>query len=172
MKIAYLGLGSNLGGREAMLQDAVDRLHAADLRIARISSVYETAPLDFRAQPPFLNAVVEAESDLLPMQLLARIGKIERELGRKRLIAKGPRTIDIDILFFGQAIVRTAQLEIPHPRIPERRFVLEPMAELAPDFRHPLLRRSMRELLAATAGQEVRRTAAVLRAPWRSPAAR
>jgi 2-amino-4-hydroxy-6-hydroxymethyldihydropteridine diphosphokinase len=165
MKIAYLGLGSNLGRREEALQSAVDHLHRPDLRVTRISSVYETAPRDLQAQPRFLNAVIEMESDLFPRQLLARIDKIERALGRKRGIPKGPRVIDIDILFYGNTVIQTSELEIPHPRAAERRFVLEPLAELAPDLRHPVLRSSVRELLSATANQAAHRTSITLRIP-------
>jgi 2-amino-4-hydroxy-6-hydroxymethyldihydropteridine diphosphokinase len=165
MKIAYLGLGSNLGAREGALQAAIDRLHAPDLRVKRISSVYESAPRDFTAQPPFLNLVIEAECDLFPLQLLSRIEKIERELGRQRSVPKGPRTIDVDILFYGNSIVRTAQLEIPHPRLAERRFVLEPLSELAPELRHPELRRTMVELAAATTDQHARKTSIGMRLP-------
>ncbi len=140
-----------------MLRDALTLLKAPDLRLTKISSVYETEPQDVKDQPWFLNLVAEAETDLFPMQLLARIHKIERQLGRKRTLAKGPRTIDIDILLFGNAVIDSASLVIPHPRLAERRFVLEPLAELAPELRHPLLKRTIKELLAATAGQIVRR---------------
>ena len=109
-----------------------------------------------RNQRWFLNLVAEAETELFPRQLLGRIVKIERELGRRRMIENGPRTIDIDILFFGNAVVQTGELTIPHPRFAERRFVLAPMAELAPDLRDPVSRRTMRELLAETADQAVR----------------
>jgi len=155
-KIVYLGLGSNVGEREQNLQAAVERLQSADLRITRVSSVYETEPQGLRNQRWFLNLVAEAETELFPRQLLGRIVKIERELGRRRMIENGPRTIDIDILFFGNAVVQTGELTIPHPRFAERRFVLAPMAELAPDLRDPVSRRTMRELLAETADQAVR----------------
>ena len=155
-KIVYLGLGSNVGEREQNLQAAVDRLHSGELRITRLSSVYETEPQGLRNQRWFLNLVAEAETDLFPRQMLGRIIKIERELGRRRVIANGPRTIDIDILFFGNAVVETGELTIPHPRFAERRFVLAPMVELAPDLRDPVSRRTTRELLAATADQAVR----------------
>jgi len=156
MKTVYLGLGSNVGEREQMLQAAVDRLHSPELRIIRVSSVYETEPQGLRNQRWFLNLVAEAETKLFPRQLLGRIVKIERKMGRRRMIENGPRTIDIDILFFGNAVVKTGELEIPHPRIAQRRFVLAPMAELAPDLRDPVSRRTMRELLAGIAGQETR----------------
>ena len=155
MKRVYLGLGSNLGGRLANLQSAIDRLQTSDLRITRISSLYETAPVDYRQQPDFLNCVVEAETSLMPMRLLARVESVERAMGRKRQIAKGPRNIDIDILLHGQAVVQTAELQIPHPRMDARRFVLQPLAELAPELRHPVHRRSLKQMLAAAPDERV-----------------
>ena len=122
-----------------------------------MSEVYETAPRDVPAQPWFLNQVIEAESALLPRQLLSRLQKIEREMGRKRTVAKGPRIIDIDIVLFGESVISMPDLEIPHPRMMERRFVLEPLAELAPKLRHPILNRSVREMLAKVADQQARR---------------
>jgi 2-amino-4-hydroxy-6-hydroxymethyldihydropteridine diphosphokinase len=157
VKTVYLGLGSNVGNREEMLQAAIDRLHSRELRIKRVSSVYETEPQGRRNQRWFLNLVAEAETDLFPRQLLGRIAKIEQQLGRRRMLANGPRTIDIDILFFGGATVATPELTIPHPRFAERRFVLAPMVELSPDLRDPVTRRTMRELLPATAGQLVKK---------------
>jgi len=157
VKTVYLGLGSNVGQREEMLQTAIDRLHSPDLRIQRVSSVYETEPQGRRNQRWFLNLVAEARTDLFPRQLLGRIAKIEQQLGRRRVLANGPRTIDIDILFFGGFMVQTPELTIPHPRLAERRFVLAPMVELAPDLRDPVTRRTMRELLPATAEQGVKR---------------
>jgi 2-amino-4-hydroxy-6-hydroxymethyldihydropteridine diphosphokinase len=159
LKRAYLSLGSNLGQREDHLQQAIDRLSAAGVKILRVSAVHETEPRDLPHQPWFLNLVLEVETDLFPMQLLARLQKIEAELGRKRLVAKGPRTIDIDILLFGNFVMETERLTIPHPRLTERRFVLEPLVELAPELRHPVSRRTMRELLAGTAGQAMKRVA-------------
>jgi 2-amino-4-hydroxy-6-hydroxymethyldihydropteridine diphosphokinase len=165
MKTVYLGLGSNMGDREANLQAALDRLHAPDLRVARVSPVYETEPLDFAAQGWFLNLVAEGETSLFPMQLLGRIGRIEQALGRRRTVAKGPRVIDIDILLYARAVVRSAALEIPHPRLAERRFVLAPLADLAADLRHPVSHRTVREMLDATGGQKVRRAGFAPRFP-------
>lgn len=163
MKTIYLGLGTNLGNREHALQVAIDLLQSADLKIRRLSSVYETSPQELIDQPWFLNMVVEADTSLFPMRLLGRVMNIERKMGRKRMVAKGPRVIDIDILLHGSAVVNTAHLVIPHPGIASRRFVLEPLAELVPDLR--LNQRPIRELLVGTAGQIVRKTAFVPRLP-------
>ncbi len=161
MKTVYLSLGSNLGPREHMLQGALFLLAGPDLRILRVSPVYETEPQDFKDQPWFLNIVVEAETELLPLRLLTRVQKVERQLGRKRSVDKGPRPIDIDILLVGDAVIQSADLVVPHPRMAERRFVLEPLADLAPDLRHPVLCRTIRQLLGATLNQQVRRAAEI-----------
>ena len=142
MKSAYLGLGSNIGDRSRMLQHALAMLADNHLRIVRVSPVYETEPMGVRDQPWFLNAVAEVALDLFPMQLLARIQRIERDMGRKRGKVQGPRPIDIDILLFGRCVIDTPQLVVPHPRLAERRFVLEPLANLAPELRHPVTRRA------------------------------
>jgi 2-amino-4-hydroxy-6-hydroxymethyldihydropteridine diphosphokinase len=157
MKIVYLSLGSNVGDRDKLLARTLERLASYDIRIVRVSSVYETEPRDVPDQPWFLNQVVEVETSLFPKQLLARLQKIEIGMGRVRVEAKGPRTVDIDILFYGNAIVSTPGLEIPHPRLADRRFVLEPLAELAPEFRHPRTRQTVREMLAAVRHQKVHR---------------
>jgi 2-amino-4-hydroxy-6-hydroxymethyldihydropteridine diphosphokinase len=156
VKTVYLSLGSNIGDREANLSAAVERLSAPGLRVLRVSPVYETEPVDYTGQRWFLNLVVEAETGLFPMQLLARTAGIERALGRVRGVPKGPRTIDIDILLYGMAVVRSEVLEIPHPRMAERRFVLAPLADLAPDLRHPATRKTVREMLDAAPAQSVR----------------
>jgi len=153
LKTVYLGLGSNLGDRRANLEAARERLAP----IRRASSIYETEPRDLPDQPWFLNQVIEIETDLFPKQLLARIQKIERDLGRKRSIPKGPRIVDIDILFFASSLIDAHDLQIPHPRLAERRFVLEPLAELAPDLRHPLTKQTVREMLEHVRTQTVRR---------------
>jgi 2-amino-4-hydroxy-6-hydroxymethyldihydropteridine diphosphokinase len=156
MKRIYLSLGSNVGDRGQNLRAAIDALPTAGVRVLRASPVYETEPVDYRDQGWFLNQVLEAETALFPMQLLARTQRIERDLGRVRTLSKGPRTIDLDILFYGAAVVKTARLEIPHPRIAERRFVLAPLADLAPGLRHPVTRRSVREMLQAAPPAAVR----------------
>jgi 2-amino-4-hydroxy-6-hydroxymethyldihydropteridine diphosphokinase len=155
-KLIYLSLGSNIGNREDHLRAAVERLGPAGVRVLRASPLYETEPVDYTAQPWFLNQVVEAETELFPLQLLKVTQRIERELGRVRSVPKGPRTVDIDILFYGRAVVHTERLEIPHPRLAERRFVLAPLADLAPDLRHPLTKLTVREMLAAAPEAQVR----------------
>ncbi len=158
MKRVFLGLGSNLGDREENLARALDLLGGDPrLRIARVSAIYETEPQEIAHQPWFLNLAVEAETSMFPMQLLRYALGIEREMGRVRRVAKGPRPIDIDILLYGNFTIRTPRLEVPHPRMTERRFVLEPLLEIAPDLRHPVTRLSMREHLAGIRGQAARR---------------
>jgi 2-amino-4-hydroxy-6-hydroxymethyldihydropteridine diphosphokinase len=157
MKKIYLGLGSNVGDREANLRAAIERLQGPDLRVLRVSPVYETEPVGYADQRWFWNTVAEAETELFPLQLLARAGQVERALGRRRSIPNGPRTIDIDVLLYGNTIMKSPSLEIPHPRIAERRFVLAPLADLAPELRHPVLRRTVRELLDAAPQAAVRR---------------
>ncbi|MBI3470122.1 MAG: 2-amino-4-hydroxy-6-hydroxymethyldihydropteridine diphosphokinase [Candidatus Solibacter usitatus] len=166
MKTVYLSLGSNVGDREQMLRRALDELASPEARVVRVSSIYETEPVGLRNQRWFLNAVAEVRTDLFPVQLLNRIQRIELQLGRKRGVDQGPRSIDIDILFFGSFVIRTGRLATPHPRAEERRFVLAPMAELAPEYRHPVSHRTMRELLGGLSGQEARK---VLPPSWYTP---
>jgi 2-amino-4-hydroxy-6-hydroxymethyldihydropteridine diphosphokinase len=155
-KIVYLSLGSNIGDRARNLQLALEQLAGPGLRIVRSSPAYETEPVEYTAQRWFVNLVAEAETELFPLQLLSRIGRVERALGRVRGIPKGPRIIDIDILFYGRSVVRSAKLQIPHPGIAARRFVLVPLADLAPDLRHPVTRKTIREMLEAAPPQLVR----------------
>ncbi len=156
MKLTYLSLGSNIGDREANLHAAIECLAAPALRVLRISPIYETEPVDYADQRWFLNLAVEAETSLFPLQLLARVQKVERVLGRVRTVPKGPRTIDIDILFYGAAVMHGGQLEIPHPRMCDRRFVLVPLNDLAPDLRHPVSRKTVAEMLRAAPSAVVR----------------
>jgi len=146
-----------VGDREANLRNAVTELERGEVQVLRRSSLYETEPQELRDQPWFLNAVVEVESGLSALQLLARIREIEQEMGRRRVISKGPRNIDIDILFYGQSVVETAELKVPHPRLSQRRFVLEPLAEIAPGFKHPVTGKTASEMLEALEPQGVRR---------------
>ena len=159
MKTVYLSLGSNLGERERNLEAALGKLASRDFLIERVSSVYETEPVDTNDQRWFLNLVVEGATDLFPMQLLWRIAKVEHTLGRVRTTRNGPRTIDIDILLYSRAVIHSPALDVPHPRMAQRRFVLAPLAELAPDLRHPVTRRTIREMLDTAPEQTVRKLA-------------
>ncbi len=159
MKRLYLGLGSNMGDREKLLQSALDALDTPDLQLLRVSSLYETEPIGFRDQAWFLNLVAEFETELFPKQLLHRMQKVELSLGRVRSVKNGPRTIDIDILLYGNSVIETAELKIPHPRYRERRFTLAPLAELNPALRDPMTGQTMAEMLAALTGQTARKRA-------------
>lgn len=148
MKI-YIGLGSNLGDRAAHLLFGVRGLLEAGLHVARLSSIYETEPVDLIEQPPFLNMVAEIdESNFSPEQLLARLLRIEYALGRRRERVRGPRNIDLDLLLYGDFEHADDFLTLPHPRLHLRRFVLVPLVELAPQALHPTLRQTFSELLA------------------------
>jgi 2-amino-4-hydroxy-6-hydroxymethyldihydropteridine diphosphokinase len=158
--LAYLSLGSNVGDREHNLRDAIARLGTKG-RIVSVSSWYETEPVEFIDQAWFLNCAVALESAVTPEQLIAAVLEIEEQMGRQRLQRKGPRIIDIDILLYGEKTIDSHALTLPHPAMQQRRFVLEPLAEIAPDARHSVLKKTIRQLLdALPEGQTVRRVMA------------
>ncbi|HZS97810.1 MAG TPA: 2-amino-4-hydroxy-6-hydroxymethyldihydropteridine diphosphokinase [Terriglobales bacterium] len=156
-KRAYLSLGSNTGDRAANLHAAIARLSQVG-NIVAVSSFYETEPVEFTSQPWFLNCVAGIDADKTPNELLPAVLAIEQAMGRKRTQEKGPRNIDIDILLFEDEVVDEKGLKIPHPGVTSRRFVLEPLAEIAAAAIHPVLKKTVRELLGALpAGQAVRK---------------
>ena len=156
-EISYLSVGSNLGDRATNLRTAVAQLEAAG-RLLAVSAIYETQPVDVPNQPWFLNCVAAIKTEKTPGELLQLALQVEATMGRVRMRDKGARKIDIDIVLFGDRVVNEPGLRIPHPAMHHRRFVLEPLVEIAPEARHPELGKTARELLAALAsGQTVRR---------------
>ncbi len=156
MAVAYLSLGSNLGDRDGHLREALSRLDGAGVGVRRVSAIYETAPQERTDQPWFLNLAAEVETLLEPRALLERCLGVERALGRVRAEPRGPRTIDIDLLLYDRLVLDEPGLTIPHPRMHRRRFVLEPLAELVSGLRHPVLGRTIGELLEDVLDQEMR----------------
>jgi 2-amino-4-hydroxy-6-hydroxymethyldihydropteridine diphosphokinase len=160
MTTVHLSLGSNLGDREGNIARAIARLDERGVRVMRQSSLYETEPIDVRDGGWFLNCAVEAETELPPAELMDALLEIERSLGRERPAhgAAGPkesRTIDIDVLLYDSSAVNAPGIEIPHPRMAERRFVLVPLVEIAPHAQHPVRKQTIAELLAATSDRSV-----------------
>ena len=147
-----------MGDRAGNIARAIAALRQRGVRVTQESSLYETEPLEIKEQPWFLNCAVKLSKEKMPKQLLSGVLDLERQMGRRRLEKKGPRIIDIDILLFGDEIVNTPDLTIPHPAMAERRFVLEPLAEIAGQARHPVLKKTVGELLhELPAGQTVRK---------------
>lgn len=143
----YLSAGTNLGDRESNLQEAIASLNRYRAVVRKVSSIYETEPVGFRDQPWFLNIAIEAGTELTPLALLDCCQEIEQVHGRVRTFANAPRTIDLDILLYDDLVVSTSRLTLPHPRMAQRKFVLAPLAELAPNVVHPSLKQSIRALL-------------------------
>lgn len=155
----YLGLGSNVGDRRAHLAHALDRLDAA-FGLTGVSGVYETDPVGYRDQPRFLNLVARLRTDLAPRALLDRLRAIERERGRERTFKNAPRTLDIDLLLYGDRVIDQEGLRVPHPRMTERSFVLVPLLELDPELTHPVSGQAFHGLEAASPSEEMKRVMA------------
>jgi len=156
-EIVYLSLGSNMGDRQKNLQEAIARVETMG-RVLERSSFYETEPVEFTRQAWFLNCAVALETEKAPEKLMVELLEIEQDLGRRRTRRRGPRTIDIDILLIGDWVLNSPGLIVPHPAMHQRRFVLAPLAEIAPEARHPVLKKTVGELLAELPmGQVVRK---------------
>jgi 2-amino-4-hydroxy-6-hydroxymethyldihydropteridine diphosphokinase len=154
MSIVYLGLGSNMGDRAANLKAAIESFAPA-IRVTSQSSLYETPPWGYTDQPAFLNMVVKAETELEPLALLHFLKELEERLGRLKNFRYGPRSIDLDILFYDELVLREPGLVIPHARLHQRGFVLVPLQELAPDLVHPVLIKSVSEMLQEVDTQDI-----------------
>jgi len=159
-KMVYLSLGSNIGDRASNLQSAIEKISTLGEVISQ-SSLYETEPVEVSGHPWYLNCAVALKTEKMPKQLMSALLAIEQDMGRRRSHEKMPRKIDIDILLFGNSVIQSKELTVPHPEMHRRRFVLEPLAEIAAEVRHPVLKRTIGELLnALPAGQAVRKITA------------
>ena len=159
----YLSLGSNLGDREENLRTAIAALSDAKVSVTRVSSFYETEPVDLRAQPWFLNCAAQATTEAPPLDLLLALRRIESQMGSKKLVPKGPRLIDLDILLYGNETIDTPELQVPHPRMLLRKFVLVPLAEIAPNLNHRSWKGTVSQLLANISDSSVVRRQAEAR---------
>lgn len=159
MITVYVALGSNIGNREKNLREAIRLLGKSGILIARISAIYETEPVDYLDQPWFLNAVIEARTNFPAVQLLAILRSIESQMASKKAFPKGPRLIDLDILLYGDDTIAMPDLQVPHPRMLLRNFVLVPLAEIAPALRHPSWTASAAELLSRSSDRSIVRLA-------------
>ena len=153
----HLSLGSNVGDRKENLRAAIGALGDAGVRVTRVSSFYETEPVDFREQAWFLNCAVRGETGVPAAALLRELREIETRMGNKKLVVKGPRLIDMDILLYGAQTIDTPELQVPHPRMHLRRFVLVPLAEIAPEAMHASLKRTVKQLLEETPDRSMAR---------------
>lgn len=146
MAVIYIGIGSNIGDRQANCESAMERLKSRGIIIKKASSLYEIEPWGLKEQPKFINMVIEAVAGLSPEDLLIVLKDIEKEMGRQEIIKWGPRIIDLDILFYDDAVIHMEHLQIPHPLLHKRDFVLSPLCEIAPEKMHPILKKPIRQL--------------------------
>ncbi len=149
----FLGMGSNVGDREGHLTMGI-RLLAAAMHLVETSSIYETEPWGYTEQPPFLNMACHVQTDLAPLELLAVCQEVERQVGRKPTVRYGPRVLDVDVLAYGDQVIVTPDLVVPHPHMAERAFVLVPLVEIAPEWEHPVLKKSASQLLEEVSSRE------------------
>ncbi len=146
MHKVFIAIGSNLGDRRKNIEIALRKMDDLGLKIIKRSSIIETEPYGYKEQDKFLNGVVLVETDMNPFELLELLLRIEKEMGRERIIKWGPRNIDLDIIFYDDLIIDTENLKIPHPDAHNRTFVMGPLSEIAPDFVHPILRKKVEEI--------------------------